>query len=122
MDYAIGALINKDRSSSPDPASTRRRLEGLKNLGYVEGGTLVLLVFVAVPLKYFFHNPLLVKILGPIHGLAFVIYVVWLVETALRLRWRIFDVVKLFIWSFLPFGYIPAARFIRRKESQLPTA
>ena len=44
-------------------------------LGYVEGCSTLLLMGVAMPLKYLGDNESMVKLLGPIHGILFVLYV-----------------------------------------------
>ena len=43
-------------------------------IAYLEVSSYLLLLLVAVPLKYFANEPLAVKILGPIHGVLFVAY------------------------------------------------
>ena len=45
-----------------------------KILGYVEGTSTLALMGIAMPLKYIGGNEILVKILGPIHGLLFMLY------------------------------------------------
>lgn len=44
-------------------------------LGYIEGCSTILLMGVAVPLKYLGGNESMVKLLGPIHGMLFLLYV-----------------------------------------------
>jgi integral membrane protein len=44
-------------------------------VGYIEGCSTILLMGVAVPLKYLASNDLMVKIMGPIHGTLFLLYV-----------------------------------------------
>ena len=44
-------------------------------LGYIEATSTILLMFVAMPFKYVGGNEILVKILGPIHGVLFMAYV-----------------------------------------------
>ena len=43
--------------------------------GLIEGTSTILLMFVAMPLKYMWGNPVYVKILGPVHGVLFVLLV-----------------------------------------------
>lgn len=47
-------------------------------VGYIEGCSTILLMGVAMPLKYLGDNEILVKLLGPIHGMLFVIYIAML--------------------------------------------
>lgn len=46
----------------------------LKFAAWFEGSTLLLLVLVAVPIKYWGANATLVRLLGPVHGLTFLIF------------------------------------------------
>lgn len=47
----------------------------LRLLAFLEGVSLLLLVFVAVPIKYFRNDPAMVKAIGPIHGAFFLLFV-----------------------------------------------
>lgn len=82
----------------------------------LEGLSLLLLVFVGVPVKYFFQDPLPVKILGPIHGGLFLLYIVMMIPVALDKKWNVFTIVKLLIASIIPFGFIYIDRTILRPE------
>jgi integral membrane protein len=55
---------------------------------WVTGIGLVILVFVAMPLKYFFGQPLLVAIVGMAHGFLYMAYIVITLLLAERCRWR----------------------------------
>lgn len=78
----------------------------LRRLALLEGLTLLLLIFVAVPLKYAVHWPLGVRIIGPIHGLAFLVYSWALIQSDLPCpqRWRCW------LGAFLP-GAVFSNRF-----------
>ena len=76
----------------------------LRLLGFLEGVSLLALVFIAMPLKHLFHDPLLVKILGPIHGVLFLLYLFAAVGLGVGLKWRMKTWVILLLGSLLPFG------------------
>ena len=57
-------------------------------VGYLEGTSYVLLLFVAVPIKYYADDPQLVKLLGMPHGLLFVTYVVLSIINSRILKWN----------------------------------
>lgn len=78
----------------------------LSHLALLEGLTLLVLILLAVPLKYFGHWPLGVRIVGPIHGLAFLVYSWGLLESDLPVdrRWRCW------FGAFLP-GAVFSSRF-----------
>lgn len=70
----------------------------------LEGSSLLLLLFVAVPLKYLFENPAGVKIIGPIHGLLFLLFVVLLMLHGIKKELKPGTVAIGFVASFIPFG------------------
>jgi integral membrane protein len=47
----------------------------LRLFAFLEGISLLVLVFIAVPLKYYFDNPSMSKSLGPVHGALFLLFV-----------------------------------------------
>jgi integral membrane protein len=74
-------------------------------LAFLEGISLIVLIFICVPLKYFFDQPMGVKIIGPIHGLLFVLFVIDAMRQSVEWEWKFF---KTTFWvllsSFVPFG------------------
>ncbi|MGS0527036.1 DUF3817 domain-containing protein [Zobellia nedashkovskayae] len=51
-------------------------MAGFPIIGFLEGISLLVLVFIAVPMKYYFDNPNLTKSLGPIHGAIFILFLI----------------------------------------------
>lgn len=100
----------------------RDQLRRLEILSIVEATTLVLLVCVAVPLNHVFGWPLGSRILGPVHGLAFLAYGWTALQTVAAGDWRGRDIARLFIVAFVPFaGYFNIA-WLRRKTEALDGA
>jgi integral membrane protein len=107
---------------APDRATGAAELEQLRRLrlaALVEGVTLVLLVLVAVPAKHLFGVPALTKVMGPVHGLAFVGYVWMLLATVSGGSWRLGEILRLMTAAFVPFGAFHSTRLLRRKEAAL---
>lgn len=77
----------------------------------IEGLSFILLVFIAMPIKYVGENPHPVKVLGMIHGVLFIIFMISLFETKIKKTWNIPLMFQLFILSLIPFGAI----FIEKK-------
>lgn len=72
---------------------------------FLEGLTLILLVFIAMPLKYFYDNPGMVQILGPIHGGLFILFIIYLVMIAREYKWNFKETVLMgLLASFIPLG------------------
>ncbi|WP_028668022.1 DUF3817 domain-containing protein [Runella zeae] len=83
----------------------------LRLLAFLEGVSLLILVFVAVPLKYFAHFPVMVKILGPIHGALFLLFVFNTFQVGIEQQWKFKEITwKILVGCFIPFGtfYIDA--------------
>jgi len=79
----------------------------VKKLGIintVEGYSYLILLFVAMPLKYMFALPLAVKIIGMLHGILFVTFIYLLLEAWLEKRWSFFENVIFFVATLIPFG------------------
>ncbi len=77
-------------------------------------------------LKYGFGNETGVSLMGPIHGMLFIVFVVLLLVTHVQERWPIGRTILSFIESIPPFtGFLLGKQLldeVRRKESGQPTA
>ncbi|HTF32055.1 MAG TPA: DUF3817 domain-containing protein [Flavitalea sp.] len=77
----------------------------LRILAFLEGVSLLVLVFVAVPLKYFFDNPSLVQSVGPVHGVLFLLFVFNALQVGAEQQWKFKETTwKVLVVSFIPFG------------------
>ena len=70
----------------------------------LEGISYILLLFIAVPIKYIQGNPEYVKLLGMPHGLLFVAYVVLAIVAGMEFKWNMKTMFIVLIASILPFG------------------
>lgn len=75
-----------------------------KRISYIEGLSLLLLLFIAMPLKYKFDSPSPVKVLGWIHGILFIVYLVNLAVVVYKLKWSFLKTTCALGASVLPFG------------------
>ncbi len=73
-------------------------------VAFLEGVSYLLLLFVAVPIKYFGDDPQYVKMLGMPHGLLFVGYVVLAFLLKNEYKWNSKTFFIVLIASLLPFG------------------
>jgi integral membrane protein len=73
-------------------------------VGHLEGISYLLLLGIAVPLKYLFHLPQMVRVVGMAHGLLFVAFVYMLTQTMLTYKWKLKTTFFAFVLSLLPFG------------------
>jgi integral membrane protein len=76
----------------------------LRLVGFLEGLSFLVLLGIAMPLKYLAGEPAAVRLVGMAHGLLFVLYVLLLIQNALELRWSFGKTLLGFVASLLPFG------------------
>lgn len=93
-----------------------RRLEVLS---FIEATTLVLLVCVALPLKHGFGWPLGSRILGPVHGMAFLAYAWTALQTVAGGGWQRRDMVRLFAAALVPFAGYANIPWLRRRAGMV---
>ncbi|MCR9244249.1 MAG: DUF3817 domain-containing protein [bacterium] len=74
----------------------------LRKVNIAEAISYVLLVGIAMPLKYIWDEPMAVKILGWIHGLLFAVFGLALVRVLFDARWPLTRVIGVFLASLLP--------------------
>lgn len=79
-------------------------LDILRLLALLEGISYLVLLGIAMPLKYYYNKPDAVEIVGMAHGVLFVLYCINLLIIHLRLKWNIGKTTGAFIASLLPFG------------------
>jgi len=82
----------------------QNKIELLRIVGNIEGWSYIVLLFVAMPLKYFGEIAIAVKIAGMAHGLLFVMFVWVLLGVLMRQSLSLRLGLYAFIASLLPFG------------------
>ena len=82
----------------------RNPIPMLRTLAMIEGASFLVLLFVAMPLKYFAGVPMAVTIVGWIHGVLFVALVAALVGTMIAARWPVARGALVFVAALVPFG------------------
>lgn len=70
----------------------------------IEGYSYLILLFIAMPIKYFLGFPLAVKIAGMAHGILFILFVILLVVAWQDRKWDFKENIIFFIASLIPFG------------------
>ena len=88
-------------------------LAQLRIAALVEGISFVLLLFVAMPLKYVAGLTIAVRIAGSVHGFSFLWFVSALFRASDERRWTLRTGLSLFAWSLVPFGALVVDRTIR---------
>lgn len=75
-----------------------------KYVALLEGVSLLALLFIAMPMKYIFDNPFLVKHVGMAHGILFVIYIILALLFYFEKKWDLKTLGIASIASIIPFG------------------
>lgn len=77
----------------------------LRIVAFLEGLSLLLLLFIAMPLKYFFDQPEMTSIIGSAHGFLFLLFVGLVIYEAISRSWEFWSrTLPLLVSSFVPFG------------------
>jgi len=74
-----------------------------RKIALIEGLSYLILLFIAMPLKYFFNIPEGVKYFGWIHGVLFLVFLIVLLLAAIKYRWNLKRIILYLIGSVLPF-------------------
>lgn len=99
--------------------NSKRLLHTLRLLGFGEAISWLLLLFIAMPLKYLYDQPFAVRITGWVHGLLFVLYIVQLLRVKIALGWPFLKLVYGTIASFFPFGTLIFDRWLQKEEVRI---
>jgi integral membrane protein len=89
------------------PALLRYRV-----IAYVVGVMLLLLVFVAMPIKYIGDDPSAMNVIGPVHGFLYVVYLLATLDLGRRARFGLVKMVLVALAGTIPFLSFVAERRI----------
>jgi len=83
----------------------KTKIGRLRIIAILEGISLLTLVFIAVPMKYGFDNPALVKMMGPIHGSLFLLFLFNTLSVGVEQNWKFKETTwKVLLACIIPFG------------------
>jgi len=89
--------MNKDKKKN-------NSVDQLRWIGNAEGISFLVLLFIAMPLKYIFDYPMAVKINGWVHGFLFIVYIAAVLRTAYLIKWNFMRVGIALTASLIPFA------------------
>ncbi len=96
-------------------AGSMTELKQFRWVAFVEGLSFVLLLFVAMPLKYWAGLPLAVRIVGSLHGLLFVAFLWTLFRVTVEREWSAKRWMTALVSSIVPFGTFLFDRSLKRE-------
>ena len=101
--------------------SLKTALGRLRVIGWWEGGSFLVLLLIAMPLKYFAGMPAAVRVVGMAHGILFVLYVLAALQAALDRDWSWKRTALVLLASVLPAGpFVVDAKILREEEAKGP--
>lgn len=80
------------------------QIKVFKWVSTLEAISFLLLLFIAMPLKYLFNLPQMVQIVGMAHGILFISYIVGAIITYSLLDWKFRTLLIVVACSVIPFG------------------
>ena len=94
-------------------------IQTLRVVGLLEGLSFLLLLFIAMLMKYMFDNPVLVKYVGMGHGVLFILFLIVLFAVCEKQKWSITIFLMGLAASILPFGPFVFDRKLKRFEQPI---
>jgi integral membrane protein len=84
--------------------NAQKTLNRFRMVGIAEGISFLILLLIAMPLKYFFNFPEAVKVMGWVHGALFVAFIYFAFEVMGSLNKNFLWLAKAFAAAFIPVG------------------
>lgn len=76
----------------------------LRVIALLEGLSFLILLGIAMPLKYMLDKPEMVRIVGMVHGVLFIAYIILVIIVRELKKWNLKQTFLALIASILPFG------------------
>ena len=92
-------------------------LQQFRCVSIIEGLSLLALLFVAMPLKYYWAMPEGVKYVGMTHGLLWIVYLLASLISSHKANWPVYFWLLTVGLSVLPFGFLLLEYLIRRQPN-----
>ena len=99
-----------------DKTPAQKLLHRFRMIGIAEGFSFLVLLLIAMPLKYVLHLPQPVKYVGWMHGVLFITYSYLLIEVAVTFKKSFGWCFKSFIAAFLPLGTFVTDKQLKKEE------
>lgn len=82
----------------------KKGIKVFKIISSLEAVSFIVLLCVAMPLKYIWDMPLMVQVVGMAHGVLFMLYIVFAMYAWRVLQWSVKKLMIAIICSVVPFG------------------
>lgn len=92
-------------------------LRWFRKIAFAEGVSFLVLLGIAMPLKYFADMPMAVRVVGMLHGILFVAFVILAWETMSSLNKKFGWFLKAFVASIIPFGTFVLDKELKKEQA-----
>lgn len=99
--------------------SSQKSIRRFRIIGIAEGISFLVLLLIAMPMKYFFKIPEAVKVVGWMHGALFISYLYFAIEVAVIFKKNIGWCIKAFLAAFIPMGTFIMDKELKKEEISL---
>jgi len=90
----------------------------LRRIGIAEGISFLVLLLIAMPLKYYFDLPIAVKVVGWAHGVLFIAYVVIVLLSIRLMKWNLIGLGVALAASLIPLGTFFLDKGWKKREQE----
>ena len=94
-------------------------MKKLAVISFIEGISLIILVFIGMPLKYIWGYKIATVILGSIHGTLWLTFLYILYRTNKEFGFEKGFIYRMLIFSVVPFGLIPMELLIKEFDDKI---
>lgn len=88
----------------------------LRIISLIEALSYLILLFIAMPLKYIWGDPLAVRIVGMAHGVLFCIFCAALLNAMLTQKWSLKPPALIFLASLIPFAPLWVEKWLKEQS------
>jgi integral membrane protein len=99
-----------------------KQVRTLRLIGIAEGVSFLVLLLIAMPMKYYFNLPIAVKIVGWAHGALFIAYVAIVFASIKLMKWKLFDLGLALAASLIPLGTFFLDKSWKKREQELASS
>lgn len=95
-----------------------KTIKDIKQFAWIsmaEGTSFLVLLLIAMPLKYLADMPLMVKYIGWAHGVLFILYIVKVAVLGGKLKWSVKRILLYFIAALLPIAPFIVERKVKKE-------
>lgn len=93
-------------------------IRNLRIVGILEGISFLVLLGIAMPMKYYFDIPEAVKIMGWAHGVLFMAYIPAVFLARKAMQWNFFQLLVALAASVIPLGTFILDKQLSRREKE----